>query len=142
MSKSTLFIENDYDFDVFGIVSHEKSVKMCWLLNNHLDIDLKKEGYIIQETSKNTDENVAFDQYSYYYFEDDYVRLIKNTVKPFVWMKDFKQYDYIMIFKPLLSDSALLDLLDKIRTIENVLTCSHININSLKEREKEKLLLY
>ena len=42
MGKHTLNIEYDYDFKLICISSHEKDYRICWALNNILELDLTK----------------------------------------------------------------------------------------------------
>lgn len=137
MSKLKLVIENDYNFDVIGIVSHEKSTKMCWLINNQLGFDLRREEPNIQITARNSEEKVAFDQFLFLDKENETdIRLLKNKILKFYWYKELKQYDYVLIIKPALYDQKFNEIMEELRMIDGVLTCSAIDVDSLKEKDK------
>ena len=36
--------EYEYDFDLYGISSHEKDYRICWAINNSLGLSLERTG--------------------------------------------------------------------------------------------------
>lgn len=42
MSKFQLQIDYDFDFRLIGISCHARDYRLCWALNNHLEIQLEK----------------------------------------------------------------------------------------------------
>ena len=38
MKKTTLQLDDDYDFLLIGITTHEKDYRLCWLINKQLNL--------------------------------------------------------------------------------------------------------
>jgi hypothetical protein len=79
--KYNLEIQNEFDFEMFGISSHHNDYRLAWCLNAELGLGFEQspEPYIISTVKKGDQINFVFPMYEYHDEENllDYF-LIKN----------------------------------------------------------------
>lgn len=74
MKKQKLFVDYEFDFDVFGVVSAFKDYKLAWNLNKSLGISLtRKKDLLI----KFVDHTLAITNFKFK-TENSLIRLLKN----------------------------------------------------------------
>ena len=49
--------EYEYDFDLYGISSHEKDYRICWAINNSLGLSLERTTENIEECNNDKPGN-------------------------------------------------------------------------------------
>ena len=95
MQALQLYIEYDYDFDLYGLVVAAKEYKLAWALNRLLGFRLKKQQDLWYGLSG--PERVIISNFEY--ITDHYVvRLLKNRAlerKAFL-LPELKRYDYVL----------------------------------------------
>jgi hypothetical protein len=135
MKKFTLNIEEDFelDFELIGISCHEKDFRLCYELNNHLEIDLTriKDLEIVIKNVKGT--------YSLFEYLDEENRLdyylISNRSEKGILIPEHKSIDFLLQLKGVTSDEIVEELITKICSISLVLTAYKINVNTLKSKQ-------
>jgi hypothetical protein len=135
MKKFTLNIEEEFelDFELIGISCHEKDFRLCYDLNNQLEIDLIriKDLEIVLKNSKGS--------YSLYEYLDDENRidyyLISNRSEKGTLIPEQKGTDYFLQLKGVTYDEMVEELIDKISSLPIVLTAYKINVNTLKSKQ-------
>ena len=94
MAFHTLEIEEEYDFEIIGVSSHEKDYRLAWSLNKHLGWRLKRKNDIEIRGKRSVSVHA---QYSWVHPVDQTVfTLIDNNTPDGVFMPDMAQFDYIL----------------------------------------------
>ena len=138
MTKYQLEVEYDYDFILIGISCHVKDYRICWALNHALEIALEKQNdlEIIRKNKKGTSEHAVF----FYYDEENHTEfnVVHNVGTAGYLIPEQKQADFYLIIRNDF-DLEIVDLVNKVRQIDFVLTAFEVDIESLKS--KQNLLL-
>ena len=132
MKSLTLEYLEEVDFFVLAINSHTKGYKLCWELNNKLNLNFIKNKYHILEekiklefsrfTSENTELEVQYD-------------LVSNYSKNGYLIPKFKNIDYFLKIQNLFWEKEKIDFIEKMQQIPEILLIFEFNldnINSLK----------
>jgi len=132
MSKFSLDLEEDYDFYMLGICSHIRDYRLCWELNQHLEISLKKSSdleILSQGESKfysfNTDEEE--DKSNSFY-------LISNKSPLGFLVPEERKCDYFLVVKGPLDEKAKENILSSVNQCKNVLTSYSITAAELRSK--------
>jgi len=134
-SKHTLFLEEDFDFDLVGICWHQGDYRLAWVLNENLSLSLSKtdESYMVSHK-----KGAVVSSHSYYSFDDEenglFYYLIKNKSAKEWLIPEKHQIDYFLVVK----NGGIIDvddLLTHIRTIPNVLTAILVDPYALKSKD-------
>jgi hypothetical protein len=133
MSKTLLTLDDDYDFSLIGISCHAKDYRICWEINNSLNISLiRVEDYEIRKKKE-------ISKFSFYEFidENNYIDyyLIANKGNKGNLIKEQKTTDFFLLLKGNISDNQLNDILSKINALNLVLTAFKIMPESLKSKQ-------
>jgi hypothetical protein len=136
MAKVTLDVVDEYPFKIIGISASARGYRICWGLNQSLNLGLKRESSIQLFTKNN--EPV---EHGYFTFIDENLdikyRLVENKRAASKFLPEAPKADFLLI----IDDSPGLeqDLLAKIKRIRPVLMAYSIEANHLKN--KQNLLL-
>ena len=135
MGKHTLEIEYDYDFVLIGISSHEKDYRICWALNNKLELDLvKAEPLEIKDKKQNEPSNFSL-------FEciraDEFIEyfVIANRSEKGMLIPEQKQMDYFFVIRGEIEEDDVKDIVKKIKEINLVQTAFRIDVSTLKSKQ-------
>jgi hypothetical protein len=133
MSKFLLTLDEDYEFTLVGISCHSKDYRLCWKINQTLNIDLvRTEDLEIYKKS-------IVNSHSFYkYIDDDnYLEyyLISNRGDNGFLIPEQKKVDFFLMVKGNFSENHTNDIICKINTLSLVLTSFSINLNSLKSKQ-------
>jgi len=158
LAKHLLTLEPDFDFVLIGISSHAKDYRVCWALNNTLNIELKKiESLEIKGNKKRSTPSF----FSAFEFEDadnfiEYFVLAnlsegktytakinslfdeedaKESRENEFLIPEYKHMNYFFILKGEVSDNRVDDLLAQIKELDVVLTAIIIDVTSLKSKQ-------
>lgn len=157
MAKHTLILEPDYDFVLTGISSHAKDYRICWALNNTLNIELKKTDSLEikgkkQPTSsffstfkfedtKNFTEYIVLSNFSeakshvlqentLFKEEKDKLQSLENEFL----IPEHKNLNYFFIVKGEISDGEINNFVKKLKELDIVLTTIIIDVPRLKSK--------
>lgn len=135
MKKHLLEIEYDFDFVLIGISSHEKDYRICWALNNKLDIELTKTD-ALEIKDKKQEEASSF---SLFICErpDEFMEymIIANRSEKGLLIPEQKQMDYFFVIKGEIENEAVQEMIHKIKEINFVLTAMRIDPSVLKSKQ-------
>ncbi len=159
MARHTLFLEPDYDFVLIGISSHAKDYRICWAINNKLNIEFKK---IDSLEIKNSKKQSTPSFFSTFRFEDaenflEYFvianlsegkrpSLKKNSLfgeekeeeqslENECLIPEYKNFDYFFIIKGKVSDNKRDEFVTAIKELDITLTALAINLTPLKSKQ-------
>lgn len=133
--KYTLSIEEDYSFDLFGICCHQNDYRLCWAINETLDLKLAKcdepykiNGKKVGMTSKHSCYEWFDEENHLHYF------LLKNKDGVNYLLPEKAQVDYFLVVK----EAEMIeidDFLTRLKGISSILTAFNYNPNELKSRQ-------
>lgn len=160
MGKHTLDIEYDYDFVLIGISSHEKDYRICWALNQKLNIELAKQDSLeIKDKKEKTpsffsffsfEDEDAFAEYSVIanfsesksmvltentLFEDSDASRSKYKGDNNLLIPEQKQMNYFFVIRAEMENEEVDELIKKIKELDIVLTAIRIDAKSLKSKQ-------
>lgn len=134
MAKYTLTLEDDFNFDLIGFCSHQRDYRVCWAINNRLEIALEKsmEPYMV---SNRKGEVVS--SHSLYHFETEELTyyLIQNKSTNGFLVPERAQIDYFLVIK----EANMVDvdeLTRQLKEITEIQAVFIIDINTLKSASK------
>lgn len=122
------------DICLIGIACHLKDYRFCWLLNTHLETDLRKIHDFFPDFDKEKGSEHAF---PFYYcaenirFETYY--LLSNHSAGGDLLDKYSQVDYLLFIQDLAYPSGGRGMVQEIRKIPQVLTAFEIQMRDLRE---------
>lgn len=158
MGKHILNIEYDYDFVLIGISSHEKDYRLCWALNNVLELELTKaESLEIKAKKQNNPSFFSLFQYEntdefreYFILANtsenrqlaDKEHTLFNTstqetvtTDSGILIPEHRQIDYFLIIRGEMDDDTIDQLVSRLKAIDLVLTAVRIDVSNLKSKQ-------
>ena len=135
MARATLEIDYDYDFLLFGISCHHKDYRLCWNLNNKLELDLCKEKDFEIEVD-NSGIPAAFSFYSFYDPETHLkYNIVSNRGDRGTLIAEQKHADYFLLVEGENAPEETARLLSGLRSIDLVITAFQLDPNQLKSKQ-------
>jgi hypothetical protein len=135
MTKFQLQVDYDFDFRLIGISCHARDYRLCWALNNHLEIQLEKVHR--ENASSGLKKNgIAIESIYSYYDEENHsaYQLLYNKHNNNLLLPEQKLADFLLIIDQL-NDEHFENILKKIKEIDLVNTAFVIDVNTLKSKE-------
>jgi len=135
MTRFQLEVEYDYDFDLIGISCHAPDYRLCWALNQKLLLQLAKKEKDLDNKPKKQTESSIHSLYEFYH-EEDHIeyQLLENKSGNSMIIPEHKQADYLLVMRNNYAVEAE-EIVNKIKTIDLVLTAYKIEVKSLKSKE-------
>ena len=122
----------DFDLLLFGICSGLKDYRLCYELNQKLEIDFTRiDDYKISLGRNNS--YVAFPRFSFTNDEDQSFIFLKNRSNEHYIIPELKNIDYLLIIKPVadIQQNSIMHLLKEIGPVQSVFA---IDVLKLKSR--------
>jgi hypothetical protein len=128
----TLEIEDEYDFEIIGVSSHEKDYRLAWSLNKSMGWRLVRIEDAVAEGKRSTTYHARF---RWTHPVDQTVfTLIDNKTPEGTFMPDLAQFDYILkIEQP--AEESMNRLLAGLRQSDFVLTFQRQEVDKLKFKD-------
>ena len=132
MAFHTLEIEDEYDFEIIGVSSHEKDYRMAWSLNKTLGWRLVRIEDAVVEGKRSTTHHARF---RWTHPVDQTVfTLIDNKTPEGTFMPELIQFDYLLkIEQP--SESVMKKLQSGLRNTDFVLAFQRQKVDKLKHKD-------
>ena len=129
MAFHTLEIEEEYDFEIIGVSSHEKDYRLAWSLNKCLGWRLKR----IQDIEIRGKRSISVHaQYRWVHPVDQTVfTLIDNNTPEGMFMPDLPQFDYLLKIE-MSGDELEDEFFQQLRNADFVLAIQLQDVNKLK----------
>lgn len=122
MAKFTLKLEDDYDYDLIGFCSHYNDYRICWSINEAMEIQLVKAEEAFMVSGK---KGEILSSHSFYewFDEDNLVQyyLLRNKSGIDYLIPELSQIDYFLILR----ESGIMDIqriVEKLKTTHGILT--------------------
>ena len=128
------------NFKIIGIVSSLKGYKIAWILNNLLNIQLKKEDNLLIKLINNEYLSVSYFNYK---LKNKYIRLISNKLniinnKKSHLITSLSKFDYLIQYSENFFEFESFNIINEIKRDNRIQFANFVDINKLKE----KYLLY
>lgn len=136
MAKYTLSLEDDFDFDLIGICSPKNDYRVCWSINEKLNLRLQKslEPFMVSGKKGNITSS-----HSLYEWEDEEnflsYYLIQNKSQGKFLIPEKAQIDYFLVIK----ESGVVDVKEQIRQLQEIVSITTVidfDPNELKSASK------
>lgn len=140
VKKHKLELAINEDICLLGVVSDEPDYKLCWRINQRLDMNFEKQEELELFHSK-LDVDQEFSLF-HYYDEDSLVtyRLVKNRAEKGYFLDEFKHIDYLIHIQGEIDTSRISSFISAVNALESVRMCVPADLSRIKN--KERLLLW
>ena len=132
--RYTLDCPYDYGFEVLAINSHSKAYKLCWILNQKLDLNFE-----ITDSHK-INEALIFTRYKSENTDKGVFNLLSNRSKKGDMIPSQKSVNYFLIID---KDNWMVEkyeFLSKLRAINDILLVFEIDL--AKEKNSDRFLIH
>ena len=136
MAKHALQLEDDFNFDLIGLCSHQSDYRVCWSVNEHLGLHLSKSLEPFMVSGKKGEVVSSHSLYEWY-DENNAVEyfLIKNKYNTQFLIPEKSQIDYFLVIR----EAGIVDVddfLTKVKEISSILTAFIFEPGDLKSGSK------
>mgnify|MGYP003977025561 CR=1 FL=1 len=128
------------DFCILGVVTDETDYKLCWMINQSLNMNFEKQDDLKLYHRKLKEEQV-FSHFSYY--DDDALitfRIIKNRTENGYYLDALKNIDYLIHIQGEINTVRISRFMLSIGGFDTVRMCVPSDLSRIKN--KERLLLW
>ena len=128
------------DFCILGVVTDEADYKLCWMINQSLNMNFEKQDELKLYHRKLKEEQV-FSHFSYY--DNDALitfRIIKNRSENGYYLDALKNIDYLIHIQGEINTVRISNFMLSIGGFETVRMCVPSDLSRIKN--KERLLLW
>ena len=136
MAKHLLTLESDYDYELIGICCHHSDYRLCWSLNEALNLGFKKADEAFAVSNK---KGATVSQHSFYEYIDEIEHteyyLIKNKSEGKYLIPEKQQIDYFLVIRENVSVDVD-DLVTQMKSISTILTAGIFEPEELKSADK------
>ena len=140
VKKHKLDLAIEEDFCLLGVVSDEPDYKLCWMINQSLDMNFEKQEEL-QLFHRKLKEEQVFSLFSYH--DDDALitfRIIKNRTENGYYLDELKNIDYLIHIQGEINTIRIRNFMLSVGSLESVRMCVPSNLSRIKN--KERLLLW
>lgn len=132
MAKQRLQTSTNVDFLLWGLLSPYGGHRICWEMNERLDFNLARQEDI-QLESTNTNDVLYF---NFYLYVDEInffrVELIKNKNGGEQYLKELKNFDYLLMVKGELDFFEIDPFTEILKRFNSLQSALSIDINKIK----------
>jgi len=136
--KLELAIEED--FCLLGVVTDEPDYKLCWRINQSLEMNFEKQEDLRLFHKKLGDEQV----FSLFTYHDDNslitFRIIKNRTENGYYIDELKNIDYLIHIQGEINTIRISNFMLSVGAMDTVRMCVPTDLSRIKN--KERLLLW
>lgn len=130
----------EFDFSLLGISSHENDYRLTWAFNNQLNYEfIKTDDVKIPKPDKK-----GFDLFTKYTYVDEdtlyLFNLISNRCQNGFLLEEYKNIDFLLQVYGDFEQGFINNLLGNIKKLDLIGTAFHIDLSSLKNKSKTKLI--
>ena len=125
-TRYTLDCPGEADFALLAINSHIKGYKLCWNINNSLQVNFEKQ------KDHNIKDELWFARYMYICDDGIEYNLLENRSKKGYLIPNQKSINYFLVVKNDYWEQERPEFMSKLRNIPDVLLAFEIDIANLK----------
>jgi len=138
MSKKVLKLdfEKELDFLLFAIVSGQKDYRLCFELNNYLELNFCR----MDDVSISAGRPGSRTSHSYFSFKGNdleayHILSNRDMSHTGLFIPELKGVDYFFLISGVTKHLEVKSMLDKIRSVKSVLSAHQLNPDDLKSAE-------
>ena len=131
MAFHTLEIEEEYDFEIIVVSSHEKDYRLAWSLNKTLGWRLVRIADAVVEGKRSTTHHARFR--CTHPVDQTVFTLIDNNTPEGMFMPDLPQFDYLLKIE-MSGDEPDDEFYQQLRSADFVLAIQRQDVNKLKHK--------
>lgn len=140
VKKHKLKVAIEKDFYLLGVVSDEPDYKLCWRINQALELGFEK-----LDDLKLFNQKVQVEQsFSNFVYQDKDAlvtyRIIKNRSEEGYFLDELKNLDYLVHIQGEIITEKIDAFMKSVRTLSPVRMCVPVDLKKI--RNKERLLLW
>lgn len=132
MAKQRLTTFTDDEFLLWGLLSSNGGHRICWEMNQELSYNLIRQDDVVLTKDPNL-ENVYF---NFYLYEDETdffrVELIKNKSNGEFYVKELKNFDFLLMVKGELDFFEEAPFTNKLKNFSSLQAALTIDISKIK----------
>jgi hypothetical protein len=133
MAKLLLDVEEDYSYEVLGLVSTAKSYRLCWTVNKLLGVDLKRAEDITIFNKKRASGYHA----CYTFYDESFhvkYRLVENKRRGSYFLPEIEKADYLLVLDE--NEEVPLYLLrEKLKASSMIQLTFRVDLKELKSKQ-------
>tara|TARA_B100000767_G_scaffold208739_1_gene195695 strand:- start:1939 stop:2358 length:420 start_codon:yes stop_codon:yes gene_type:complete len=129
-TRFTLDCAEEFDFAVLAINSHIKAYKLCWNINNSLQLNFKKKN------DHNIKQDLFFSRYTFISDDGTEYDLLANRSKKGYLIPNQKSINFFLIVKNVywLQDKTM--FMSKLRSVPDILLTFELDLTNLKHIDR------
>jgi hypothetical protein len=140
IKKHKLELAIEEDFCLLGVVTDEPDYKLCWMINQSLDMNFEKQEELRLYHRKMQDEQI----FSLFAYHDENAlitfRIIKNRTENGYFLDELKNIDYLIHIQGEINTIRISNFLLSVGALKPVRMCVPTDLSKIKN--KERLLLW
>lgn len=126
----------ELEFSLLGISSHENDYYLSWAINHNIGLKLKRVK-TLSVFSKHLDADQDFSVYSYEDHEAVILyNLVSNSGENGFLFPELRNIDFFLQIYGEISENFLEDIISKLKKIDIISTCFHLELKNLKSPDK------
>jgi hypothetical protein len=140
VKKHKLILAIEEDFCLLGVVTDDPDYKLCWRINQSLDMNFEKQEEL-RLFHRKMNEDQLFSNFLYH-DEDSLItyRLIKNRTEKGYFLDELKNIDYLIHIQGEINADRISEFMTSVGALEQVRMCVPSDLSRVKN--KERLLLW
>lgn len=140
MKKLFIPFDDEYDYSLIGITTHEKDYRLCWLINKHLNLNFERIEDI-EICHRKTETTTSYSVYecpieaellSFY--------IISNSKMKEHLLSEVKHANYLFMIKGEYDESEKESLILKLKSVKNIMLAFNIDMESIDTISKQNLM--
>lgn len=136
VKKHKLALAIEEDFCLLGVVTDEPDYKLCWLINQTLDMNLEKQEDLRLYHRKLNEEQV----FSWFSFQDPdsliTYRVVRNRSENGYFLDEMKNIDYLIHIQGEIHTRRISEFMLSVGSLEPVRMCVPSDLSRIKNKER------
>jgi hypothetical protein len=136
VKRHKLELAMEEDFCLLGVVADEPDYKLCWMINQALDMNLEKQEDL-QLYHRKRNEDQIFSIFSFY--DPDALityRIIRNKSENGYFLDELKNIDYLIHIQGEIHADRISDFMLSVNSLQPVRMCVPSDLSRIKNKER------
>jgi len=136
VKRHKLELAMEEDFCLLGVVADEPDYKLCWMINQALDMNFEKQEDLQLYHRKRNEEQV-FSLFSYY--DPDALityRVIRNKSENGYFLDELKNIDYLIHIQGEIHADRITGFMLSVNSLQPVRMCVPSDLSRIKNKER------
>jgi len=135
LSKHTLHVDFDYDFELIAIISSLRDYRLCWQINRLLHLDLTRKSDLEVTDAKKR----SYSRFPLFMHDDEinFLRyyFIGNKSAGFYLIPELKQVDYFLMLRGDAAGNMKGELLQQLKALSGVEAVFDTPISNIRSKQ-------